>query len=130
MIRMRQGVILFKSGLELGNFPRASCRPASPGLHVSELAQCCSGVEMLCPFTHPHTCQEQEQTNKQKKQNKTKQNKTKQTKQNKTKQNKTKQNKTNKTKQNKTKQNKTKQNKTKQNKTKQNKTKQNKQQGV
>ena len=38
MIRMVQGVILFKSGLGLGNFPGALCRPTSPGLHVFEKA--------------------------------------------------------------------------------------------
>ena len=34
MIRMVEGVILFRSGLGSGNSPSASCRPASPGLHV------------------------------------------------------------------------------------------------
>ena len=46
VIRMMVGAILFTSGLGLA--PGPSCRR-------------CSRVEMLCTYTHSHSCQEQQQ---------------------------------------------------------------------
>ena len=61
VIRMMVGAILFTSGLGLGIFLSLRAGPRLQACMIFELAWCCSRVEMLCTYTHPHTCPEQQQ---------------------------------------------------------------------